>query len=773
MKNCTEYITPQKNKFKRIDELDIGSVVVDNSWLWEHKSGCGYTGIGVKKPVNWIVAGKNHYEMPEHHVTLVSEELIANYPFDRGEGACGANVSNLWVTESRSSSLRQFLENVVYAEAFSAAFLSKILLTKRKYRNRNIEDHVFILSADELGANKRGVLKTPPIGRPLELFSSGKGNCTIQRRKAEFEKIIGTEYGQPQLSKHPWDVVEIEYSDKSGLTFEPYWTCSPVSFRNGYLYIVLPDGNVEHIPGNDATTAIYGLRLAINIRADTRVSFLPNHNNCYEIEGIVSPVEKLFFKPDYFETYSNDNIALALQIKPVYASNKSVKYKSTKEVIAAINCDGLLKAKKPGETLISAQALDGSRTSSACHIIVQEQANKVKLYDLKIGSRVVDRSWVWDFRKGANYSGNGEAKPVVWIIVAKDHYEVDKTNSSVTLMSEDLIANYCFDKAKFRGDFLTTWRNSGMPDGNIGLRPFLNGDYDFPAKLNFHFYVAGTMYNERSANIALLNKGSSIILKREPENCYDHNAIAVNNENGRSLGYIPAELAVLLAPLLDLGVKPFVRVARVDNNNSSSDCLRLELYLELNCDRNCINYFRDKTFSPGSFFDAFSDSFKEKILVTTVPNVDINSGVTTLTHDKVFIPSHTELEGEKGVLTNEKIGSFLGFNFSVGKAFPYFSSVQHDELLRRRLPSNNEGFFYYWTRSACRSDLSCYKGSSNYPSNNMFFVVNICSFAKSSITCIDPSMDFVGIRPLVNLNGDTLVHRKQGTHGHYYISYAL
>jgi len=45
--------------------------------------------------------------------------------------------------------------------------------------------------------------------------------------------------------------------------------------------------------------------------------------------------------------------------------------------------------------------------------------------------------------------------------------------------------------------------------------------------------------------------GESIILKREPDNEHDFNAISVNTENGLSLGYIRRDLAKNLAPIID------------------------------------------------------------------------------------------------------------------------------------------------------------------------------------------------------------------------------
>ena len=47
--------------------------------------------------------------------------------------------------------------------------------------------------------------------------------------------------------------------------------------------------------------------------------------------------------------------------------------------------------------------------------------------------------------------------------------------------------------------------------------------------------------------------GSPLVLRRDPENAYDPNAIAVDTPGGEQLGFVPRELAAVLAPSLDAG----------------------------------------------------------------------------------------------------------------------------------------------------------------------------------------------------------------------------
>lgn len=85
-----------------------------------------------------------------------------------------------------------------------------------------------------------------------------------------------------------------------------------------------------------------------------------------------------------------------------------------------------------------------------------------RLYDLNIGDRVADITWNWEFKTGDGYTGSGEEKPVVWIVVAKDHYAAD---TRVLLLSEDVICKRQYDPGV----------NNYWVDSNA--RAWLNGDF--------------------------------------------------------------------------------------------------------------------------------------------------------------------------------------------------------------------------------------------------------------------------------------------------------
>lgn len=63
--------------------------------------------------------------------------------------------------------------------------------------------------------------------------------------------------------------------------------------------------------------------------------------------------------------------------------------------------------------------------------------------------------------------------------------------------------------------------------------------------------VAGVTFDGRQSVIARLSIGENILLRREPTNPYDPNAISVECQNGWQIGYLNRHLAATLAPFLD------------------------------------------------------------------------------------------------------------------------------------------------------------------------------------------------------------------------------
>lgn len=78
------------------------------------------------------------------------------------------------------------------------------------------------------------------------------------------------------------------------------------------------------------------------------------------------------------------------------------------------------------------------------------------------------------------------------------------------------------------------------------------------------FMVAGTRHENRCAIIQReVRAGSSVFLRREADNPHSKDAIAVVTTRGSTIGYVPAEWALDIAPLLDDGALHAAAVKKV------------------------------------------------------------------------------------------------------------------------------------------------------------------------------------------------------------------
>ena len=69
----------------------------------------------------------------------------------------------------------------------------------------------------------------------------------------------------------------------------------------------------------------------------------------------------------------------------------------------------------------------------------------------------------------------------------------------------------------------------------------------------FDTFIAGTMYIEDETIIEELTIGGALALKREPKNRFDENAIRVEDEKGRKIGYVPEKDNPVFTRLMDAG----------------------------------------------------------------------------------------------------------------------------------------------------------------------------------------------------------------------------
>lgn len=80
------------------------------------------------------------------------------------------------------------------------------------------------------------------------------------------------------------------------------------------------------------------------------------------------------------------------------------------------------------------------------------------------------------------------------------------------------------------------------------------------------FMVAGISHEGRHlvVEVHVVTRGERrVVLRREPQNPYSRNAIAIHLPNGLQIGYVPEALARDVAPILDAGYQPRARIKKV------------------------------------------------------------------------------------------------------------------------------------------------------------------------------------------------------------------
>lgn len=74
-----------------------------------------------------------------------------------------------------------------------------------------------------------------------------------------------------------------------------------------------------------------------------------------------------------------------------------------------------------------------------------------------------------------------------------------------------------------------------------------------PSNVDFKTYVVGLRHENRLEHLSQVNEGDKLKLVREPNNPFDHNAMAVHINAGQKLGYICRSKAFVLSTLRDEG----------------------------------------------------------------------------------------------------------------------------------------------------------------------------------------------------------------------------
>ncbi len=267
-----------------LGDLPIGARVADPSWEWEYRLGINYSDIfwdgsptppGELKPVTWIIVAKDHYDLDEGHVTLLTDNLIGLFPFDDStdrehEGAeYGYNHWGDCGTGNATHGLRPWLNsNGIHSGegfygAFSADFKRAVLTTPVPNREwlegsaYTTSDKVFIPSTTELGDEEHDW--TLIIGEVYAYFDGAGDDDRVALIVGDgWSEIVDTEWGEDFTAE--WEIYGNNWF---------YWTRSP-DLEYGYLLrCVYTNGDFSD---DLAHYSDYGVRPAVNLKSDILVS---------------------------------------------------------------------------------------------------------------------------------------------------------------------------------------------------------------------------------------------------------------------------------------------------------------------------------------------------------------------------------------------------------------------------------------------------------------------------------------------------------------------
>jgi hypothetical protein len=332
----------------------------------------------------------------------------------------------------------------------------------------------------------------------------------------------------------------------------------------------------------------------------------------------------------------------------------------------------------------------------------------ITIGELPIGARVMDPSWEWEFRDGKNYSGSGPVKPITWIIVAKNHYGLEKAH--ITLLSEKVIGRCVFDNSTNRA-----CQGITNPFGEANKKPKPIAPLDQIEKAT------------HEAEIAKLDQMDKATL--EAENAKLDRKIA------KEIAKLERKIAKLDRKIQKDYAKFERKIPKWNRYFSKDGCNHWGESGTANATSGLLPWLNSNGIHSGEgFYRVFSESFKNALVTTSLPNREWKSGSAYSTQDIVFIPSTTELGDTDHQDT-----------FQVGLVYPYFQEAGDAERIaciehkysRLGMPIN------YYTRSPKYSSMS----------GNALFEVSSKGGFRRTLT----NWGRKGVRPALNLKAECLV----------------
>ncbi len=112
-------------------------------------------------------------------------------------------------------------------------------------------------------------------------------------------------------------------------------------------------------------------------------------------------------------------------------------------------------------------------------------------------------------------------------------------------------------------------------------QPAPQGQPPLPPTLLYETYVAGMQHHKpyRRGLTKALVVGTELVLKREPNNEFDHRAIAVYLPNGLRMGYLPKWINHIPSRLLDYGHEVLCTITKFNSDDDPWHMVKVAIML--------------------------------------------------------------------------------------------------------------------------------------------------------------------------------------------------
>lgn len=114
---------------------------------------------------------------------------------------------------------------------------------------------------------------------------------------------------------------------------------------------------------------------------------------------------------------------------------------------------------------------------------------------------------------------------------------------------------------------------------------FIDPIFDVKGSVKRIFFVAGVRHylecnGSQCERAFTVTRGDEVILRREPDNAYDKNAVQLLDVHERLLGYIPRYYSEGISEMLADNKKVACHVYHVDKNKNCNECIKVIVEME-------------------------------------------------------------------------------------------------------------------------------------------------------------------------------------------------